>query len=201
MDSIPQLSFKQKACYWRGQIFTGPAIFGAAFFGSIAMAQHTPKEWPQGAQGFGYQFGTRYAQGMLKSTTAFGVGYLLHEDPRPQAPYNLKCGSHQHLPHTERWARLGSSLLRVVWTHHDDSCTDTVAFSRVAGSFASGFIQLAYLPPSQNHVSNAFQGTASALGGYAANSVWTEFQGDIFGWLGRRIATGKPKPAPPSHTP
>ena len=168
-------------------------MFGAAFNASVAMARHTPREWPQGAQGFGYQFGTRYAQGMLKSTTTFGVGYLLHEDPRPHPPTDLNCLGHTHIRHDNGWARLGSSLLRVVWTHRDNGCSDMVAFSRVAGSLASGFIQRAYLPPSTNTLGNAFKGSASALGGYAANSVWTEFQGDIMGWVGRRFATGNPK--------
>jgi hypothetical protein len=200
MTTIPQLSFKQKGCYWRAQLFTGSAIFGAGFFSAMAMAQHTPREWPQGAQGFGYQFGTRYAQGMLKSTTTFAVGYLLHEDPRPRAPVDLDCLSHEHMPHNNGWARLGTSFLRVVWTHRDNSCTDTVAFSRIAGALASGFIQRAYLPPSTNTLGNAFKGSASALGGYAANSVWTEFQGDVFGWLGRRIPTGNIKPSTKKST-
>ncbi len=194
MANLPRLGFNQKACYWRAQLFTGSAFFGASFFSGIAMAEHSPSEWPEGAKGFGYQFGTRYAQGMLKSTVTFGVGYLMHEDPRPKAPYDIRCGDHQHPPHSNVWTRLGASVTRVVWTHRDDSCTDTIAFSRIAGSLASGFIQRAYLPPSRNTVGVAFEGTGSALGGYVANSVWTEFQGDLFGWLGRRIATGKPKP-------
>jgi hypothetical protein len=68
-----------------------------------------------------------------------------------------------------------------------------VAFSRLGGSLASGFVQLAYLPKSQNTIGNAFLGSASGLGGYAADSVFTEFQGDLFGWLGKMFTTGKPK--------
>jgi hypothetical protein len=191
MQNLPALDLQQKTCYFAGQLVTGSAIFGAAFFGAISMAQDSPKEWPQGAKGFGYQFGTRYAQGMLKSTVTYGVGALLQEDPRPKPPYAIGA-SHQHIPHIKAWARLGSSLLRVVWAHHEDD-RDTVAFSRIAGSLASGFIQMAYLPPSQNNPATAFKGAGTALGGYALDSVWTEFQGDFFGWLGRRIATGEPK--------
>lgn len=185
------LSFSQKSCYWGSQLFTGSAVFGAAFFGAIAMAEHTPKEWPQGAQGFGYQFGTRYTQGMVKSTTTFLVGAIAREDPRPKPPNN-GCAK-PHYPHYDLGARLGASLLRVVWTQHDESCADTLAVSRIAGSLASGFVQRAYLPPSTNTLRNAWLGSASALGGYAANSVWTEFQGDVFRWLGKVFPTGKPK--------
>jgi hypothetical protein len=191
MQNLPILDLKQKTCYFAGQLFTGSAIFGAAFFGAIAMAEDSPKEWPQGAEGFGYQFGSRYGQGMLKSTVTYVAGALLHEDPRPKHPYTIGA-THQHIPHTNGWARLGSSLLRVVWVHRDNG-SDMIAFSRIAGSLASGFIQMTYLPPSQNNVSTALKGTGTALGGYALDSVWTEFQSDIFGWLGRRIAEGKPK--------
>jgi hypothetical protein len=128
---------------------------------------------------------------MLKSTTTFLVGAIAREDPRPKPPNN-GC-EHPHYPHYDRWARLGASLLRVVWTQRDASCANVPAFSRIAGSLASGFIQRAYLPPSTNTVGTAFRGSASALGGYAANSVWTEFQGDVFGWLGKVFPTGKPK--------
>jgi hypothetical protein len=194
LQSLPHLDFEQKSCYYRSQLLTGSAIFGAAFFGSIALARHNPPEWPEGAKGLGYQVGTRYAQGMVKSTTTFLVGAMLHEDPRPMAPYDRACKAHQHPPHSNGWARLGTSLLRVVGTHNDndETCTDRIAFSRLAGSLSSGFVQLAWLPPSHNTIGNAFEGSASALGGYAANSVFTEFKGDLFGWLGKTFGTGKP---------
>jgi hypothetical protein len=204
MQHEPQMTLEEKACYFASQLFTPSAVFGAAFFGSIAMAEHTPAEWPQGAQGFGDQFGTRYTQGMVKSTGTFLVGALLHEDPRPKPPYDSACPDHLHVQHTEIWARFGSSLLRVVWTHNDQSCSDRIAFSRLAGSLASGFIQRVWLPPSQNTLGNAFLGSGSALGGYAAESVFTEFQGDLFGWLGKMFGTGKPKTllaAPPPAAP
>jgi len=204
MQHEPQMTFEEKACYYGAQLFTPSAIFGAAFFGSISMAEHSPAEWPQGAQGFGDQFGTRYTQGMVKSTGTFLVGALLHEDPRPKPPYDLGCPDHEHIQHTQFWPRLGSSLLRVVWTHNDQTCTDRIAFSRLAGSLSSGFVQRAWLPRSQNTLGNAFLGSASALGGYAAESVFTEFQGDLFGWLGKMFGTGKPKTllaAPPVAAP
>ena len=191
MDSARPLTFGQKTCYWRAQLFTGSAVFGAAFFGGIALANHTPKEWPLGAQGFGEQFGTRYAQGMLKSTTTYLIGVADREDPRPKPP-NVNCHA-VHYSYENRWARLGASLLRVIYTQQDQSCKNMPAFSRIGGSLASGFVELSYLPPSQRKVSNAWLGSAGALGGYAANSVWSEFQGDIFGLLGKVFPTGKPR--------
>jgi hypothetical protein len=54
------------------------------------------------------------------------------------------------------------------------------------------FCAIGWLPSSRNTIGNAFEGSASAIGGYAANSVFTEFKGDLFGWLGKTFGTGKP---------
>lgn len=193
MQSLPQVTFKQRACFYRDQLLTGTAFSGAAFWGFVAELRHSPPEWPQGAQGFGYQFGTRYAQGMAKSTGTFLVGALLHEDPRTLSPRDVTCENDtDHYRAVNFWPRLGHSLARVVVTHND-TCKKRFAFSRIAGSFSSGFVSLAWAPPSNNHLSNAFQGSGTALAGYFGNSVFTEFQGDLFGLLGHLFPTGKPK--------
>lgn len=195
MQSLPVLDMKQKTCYYRSQLFTGSALFGAAFFGGIAMLRHDPPEWPQGAQGFGWQFGTRYTQGMVKSTATYVVGAIFKEDPRPLPPENPSCAGNDKYRQTRFWPRLGDSLLRVVWTQRDD-CSHGISYSHLAGSLASGFVGMAWRPAQQNTVGEAFRQSASGLGGYFANSVFAEFQGDLFGYLGKMFGEGKPKPAP-----
>ena len=135
MESLPHFGFKQRACFYRDQLLTGTAFSGAALWGFVAEVRHIPPEWPQGAQGFGYQFGTRYAQGMAKSTGTFLVGALLHEDPRPLSPIDVACendpdGLHERA--VKFWPRLGQSLARVVVTRNAN-CHERIAFSRIAG--------------------------------------------------------------------
>ncbi len=192
IQTLPTLHWKQKTCIWRDQLITGNALTGAAFWGAVAEWRHTPPEWPQGFKGFGMQMGTRYAQGMTKSTAAFLVGGLLHEDPRPRPAYEIGC-EHQHFRATGVWPRVGQSLLRVVWTHKEN-CHDAPAFSRLAGAFASGFVQMGWQPDRINNVSTALRGSAGAMGGYFGYSVFTEFQGDLYGLVGKLFTTGKPKP-------
>jgi hypothetical protein len=189
MASLPTLDLEQKACFWRNQMMTGTAVSGAALWGFVGELRHKPPEWSQGAQGFGEQFGTRYAQGMVKSTATFLTGALLREDPRIETPKELACSIHS----TTIPARVGASILRVVYTPSRDCHRGRPAFSRVAGSFASGFVSLAWAPPSQNHVSTALAGSGTAFAGYIGNSVFTEFQGDLFRILGKIFTTGKPK--------
>jgi len=204
MQTLPREAFRleQRSCYWGSQLFTGSAFFGAALFGAIGEARHKPPEWPQGLQGFGQQFGTRYAQSMVKSTATFIASAITGEDPRSKPPQFVqetrnKMGCR---PATSFKARLGQSLLRVVW----DACNSRPAPGRLIGSFASGFVGLAWAPPSQDKVSSALVSSGTAFAGYIGNSVFSEFEYDLFGIVGKMFGTGKPhlpaapQPPPPS---
>ena len=200
IQTLPRLSFKQQACIYRDQLLTGNAISGAMFSSAISTwGTHKPSEWPQGMKGFGMRFGTNYTQGMAKTTGTFLVGAILREDPRALPPDDPRCQSnrkqHHHYPAVKFWPRLGQSVMRVIWTHNE-ACRDVPAVSRLAGSFSSGFVQLAWLPPSERNVARALRGSANAFGGYVTNSVFNEFQKDLFGWVGRMFATGKPPKRP-----
>lgn len=191
MDNLPTLGFKRKTCYYRDRLLTGSAVFGAAFFGAVAQLRHDPSEWPQGADGFGRRFGTRYAQGMVKSTGSFLIGALNHEDPRPHPPVIPGC-THNHTAKTGFGPRTGDALLRTVWTHRDN-CSDGIAFSHFAGALGSGFIGRAWLPDPGNTLGQAFARSGMAFGGDVAASVFSEFQSDILGFFGRMFGSGKPK--------
>ena len=193
MQFMPELGFKRKACYYGSQLFTGSALFGAAFFAGLAQWQKDPAQWPLGADGFGRRFGTRYAQGMVKSTGAFVVGALNHEDPRPHPPQNPNCDfCRTHARKSGFLPRTGGALLRVVWAHRDN-CSDGIAFSHFAGAFSSGFVGMAWTPSPGNTVSESFIRSGTAFGGDVAASVFSEFQTDIFNFAGRIFGRGKAK--------
>lgn len=191
MQEIAQLGFRRKACYYGQQLFTGSAVFGAAFFAGIAQWTNDPRQWPQGADGFGRRFGTRYAQGMVKSTGSFLFGALNHEDPRPHPPVYEEC-QHQHSQKTGFGPRLGDALLRMVWTHRDN-CTDGIALSHFAGALSSGFVGMAWTPNPGNSIGQAFSRSGTAFGGDVAASVFSEFQTDIFGFFSHMFGSGSAK--------
>jgi hypothetical protein len=207
MQTLPREAFRlqQRACYWGSQLFTGSALFGAALFGAIGEARHMPPEWPQGLQGFGEQMGTRYAQSMVKSTATFIASAVIREDPRPKPPQFVQSSRDKMgcRPATSVKARIGQSLLRVVW----DACDSRPAPGRLIGSFASGFVGLAWAPPSQDKVSSALVNSGTAFAGYIANSLFSEFEYDLSGFVGKMFGTGKPhlpaapQPPPPSLQP
>jgi len=191
MQTIPKLGFRRKACYYGGQLMTGSALFGAAFFAGVAQLRNGPAEWPQGADGYARRIGTRYAQGIAKSTGSFLVGALNHEDPRPHPPVIPGC-DHQHGTKSGILPRAGSALLRVFWAHRDN-CTDFIAFSHFAGALSSGFVGRAWTPDRDNTIGQAFMRSGTAFGGDIGASLFSEFQGDIFGLFGRAFGGGKPK--------
>jgi hypothetical protein len=60
------------------------------------------------------------------------------------------------------------------------------------GSFAGGFVGLAWAPPSQNKVSSALVNSGTGFAGYIGDSLFSEFEYDIFGFVGRMFGMGKP---------
>ena len=170
------LNREQKACYYfQNKLATGSGVFGALFWGSVAQLRKEPHEWPQGADGLGRRIGTRYAQGMTKSTAEFIVGALNYEDPRT----TIRGEDPHHHRKTTFQGRLGEALLRTVWIHRDNGHRDFIAFSHFAGAFSSGFVGRIWTPDSQNGLAAALERSGTAMGGYAANSIFQEFQPDV----------------------
>jgi hypothetical protein len=193
MENESSLGFHQKFCYYRdNKVLTGSALFGSLFFAGVAQMRNDPKEWSQGAEGYGKRFGTRYAQGLAKSTAEFLFGALNFEDPRPQPP-DLN-GNHSDTPTTIK-GRLGAALLRTVWTHRDHGRKDFIAWSRIAGALTSGFIGNAWYPDRLSTTPEAFKRTGSAFGGYVMNSLFSEFQSDLFRLVRRMIGLSPKQPS------
>ena len=192
IENEQKLTFRQKFCYYaNNKVLTGSAIFGGLFFSGVAQARRDPKEWEQGVEGYARRFGSRYAQGLTKSTAEFLAGAINHEDPRSHPPSEVKRANNFG-------ARLGGALLRTVWTHRD-SGGNFIAFSRVAGAFASGFVGNAWYPDRLATTQEAFKRTGSAFGGYVMNSVFSEFQSDIFRLFRRMMGLAPKKPPQTKH--
>jgi hypothetical protein len=183
MQNRVRLTALEKTCYYRDQLFSPSAVFGAAFFGAIAQAMNSPAQWPQGAKGYEWRVSTRYVQGMAKSTGSYLAGLAFHEDPRSVRPDCHRPYDSNYMviePATPKtfWRRLGGAVAVNFWTTND-SCKKQPQFSASAGALASGFVGMEWTPDPSNTVSKAFVRSGTALGGDVASSVFTEFKGDI----------------------
>lgn len=180
----------EKTCWYADHLVTWTSLAGATSSAWINQAQESPGKWHRGADGWAKRFGAAYAANVAKTTTEFLTTFASHEELRPIPPDNPACG-HSHQPTPASFGkRLGRSLLASVWVH-GDNCRDTVAWSRITGSFASGFIGMAWLPARDNTVASAFGRTGTAMAGNVGNSVFREFQPDLLHLGARLIGRGK----------
>lgn len=176
------LTAHQKFCYFaQKRAITPSAVFGAAFSAGYAQLTKNPTEWGGGADAYGKRFGTRFAQGLSKSTAESLVGMLDHEDPRLHA--SGEAGSMLQNP-SRIMPRLGRAVLGSIWTTRDAYADGSprragIGYSRLAGAFTSGFIGMSWTPAPNNTVGQAFGRAGTGFAGYVGTSVWTEFQPDI----------------------
>jgi hypothetical protein len=188
-QSIP-LTAHQKFCYFvQKRAITPSAVFGAAFSAGYAQMTNNPTEWGGGADAYWKRFGTRFAQGLSKSTAESLVGMLDHEDPRLHA--SSEAGTMLQNP-SRIMPRLGRAVLGSVWTTRDAYADGSprragLAYSRMAGAFTSGFIGMSWTPERNNTVGQAFGRAGTGYAGYVGTSVWTEFQPDILDLAARMI--------------
>ena len=184
-------SFKQRSCTYLGKLISGQAFFGPLFMGGVAQFRDDPIEWGQGMKGYLRRVGTRYAQGVAKSTGEFVVSSVLRENPR----YEPSTDTHF-------WKRAGHGLASAFVVRHlrhcdnDDTgdlshCHRWPALSRMIGAASSGVVGLAWYPDRLNTPGQILARTGSAYGGYVASGIFSEFQADIFRLFGKLVGSDK----------
>src|SRR5258708_37511271 len=153
------------ATYLNPGVFTAPA-----FRAGIRMANppgngatRYPREWRQGAEAFGRNYGAAFAQGVTFQTARFATGVITHEAPRyiPSSSHNV----------------LARSLHALTFTFVDrsDSGRPMPAFSNFVGATAAGFAGNAYLPSGFNNTTHAGQRATLQFGFTAAGNLFREF--------------------------
>jgi len=127
------------------------------------------------------RFGSGLAQGATKKTTVFIAQALLREDPRLFRSREHGFGK-----------RAGHALLNVFTATpaNDPGNHRRFSPSYLMGSVASGFVGMAWYPPSKSSVGEAMKRSGYALGGVAITSFLHEFEIDkklqrLFGHHGR----------------
>lgn len=177
------LSARQRFCIYTDKLITGQAIFGSAFFAGVAQFRDDPPEFEQGTAGYFRRFGTRYAQGVAKTTGESLAAAFFSEDPR-----------YHPSPGKGFWKRFGgaaSSLLVV----NNVNGKRRPAISKAVGAASSGTVGLAWYPDRLNTPGQVLARTGSAYGGYLASAIFQEFQGEIFHYLGKMLGTDRGSPS------
>ena len=128
----------------------------------------SPKEYGQGAEGYGKRYGAGFADGLTDGIFVTGVyPSLLRQDPRY---YRLGDGAFSH--------RAGYALTRILVTRQD-SGRRAFNFSEVLGGFTSSAIGVTYYPKSQRDFSDVAERAGIQFAFDAGFNVLKEFYPDI----------------------
>lgn len=142
-------------------------LFVAAEAG-VNQARNEPREYGQGAEGYGKRYGAGFADGLTDGIFVTGVyPSLLRQDPRY---YRLGDGSFSH--------RASYALTRILVTRQD-SGKRAFNFSEVLGSFTSSAIGVTYYPKSQRDFSDVAERAGIQFAFDAGFNVLKEFYLDI----------------------
>jgi hypothetical protein len=149
-----------------------------------------PKEWKDGAEAFGRNYGYRAADHTARNTAQFLTGTLLHEDPR-----YLRSTSSNPL------ARTVHALAFTLFDKTDSGRT-TFAASNVGSAAAGGFVGMGILPDGYNDVTHAEQHMVSEFLQIGIGNVLTEFEPQWGPWAKKlRIPRILPGWWVPEHRP
>jgi len=122
-----------------------------------------PKEWNEGARGFGLRYGSATAERITRGTITAGAAALLHEDNR-----------YFHPAATDKGARLKYALASTFLARKDDG-TRRFSFSRIGGMGAAALISRTWQPESTSSMRSAGVNFGVMLGAAAGFNVAREF--------------------------
>ena len=153
-------------------------LFVAAEAG-VNQARNDPREYGQGAEGYGKRYGAGFADGLTASIFITGLyPSLLRQDPRY---YRLGDGGFSH--------RTGYAVSRILVTRQD-SGRKAFNVSEVLGSFSSSALAVTYYPRSQRDFSDVAERAGIQFAFDAGFNVLKEFYPEIerkvFGRKGKR---------------
>ena len=140
--------------------------------------QDHPEEWPQGVDGFGQRFASRFGRLAVRNAIQLSVDVAMKTDPR----YN-RCDCDGFLP------RAGHALKRVLVARTDYG-GQTINASRLAGAYVTPMITDQWYPGRLNTWSHKLESGTWNLGWRGATNILREFWPEI-----RRTLSIKRRPA------
>lgn len=168
------LTGQDKFLLYIHQSFGPPAVILPAFGAGFQMLNppnHYPREWKDGADAFGRNYGYRVADRTSRETVQFLTGFLLHEDPRYQRSASANA--------------LRRTLHALAFTVVDktDSGRNTLAVSNFAAAAAGGFVGMGILPNGYNDLTHAGQHMVSEFWQIAIGNLAAEFEPQWGPWV------------------
>jgi hypothetical protein len=142
----------------------GPfAILAAAAAAGVQQADNNPREWHQGASGYGDRFGSAYGQAAITGTAKYALAEVLRMDTRY---YHCEC--------TGFFPRLGHAIYSNITARMGDDGHRVFSVPSMASPFAGGMGALMWYPDRYGP-KDGLRFSAYALAISFANPIAKEF--------------------------
>jgi hypothetical protein len=159
---VPPTQAERNRHYLRSLI-SPMALLGAAASAGISQWEDTPREWKQGAEGYGHRIGTSFAYHVASETMEFGASSLLGEDNR-------------YIP-----LQSGAAGVRVKYAIESTFLarrrggSRRLSYSRIGATLGAAFLSRAWQPPSTRGPEHAVESFAISMAVQAGFNVGHEF--------------------------
>jgi hypothetical protein len=150
----------------------GPrAVLTPVFVAAFRMAdppKNYPREWSDGPEAFGRNYGDSFVRAATLQTGRFAAGALLHEDFR-------------YRPSTSKKALARTfHAIGFAFVDKSDSGGNRLAIANLVGAGANGFVGDLYLPHGYDNLSHVGSRAAFAMGTIAAKNLAREFAPEVY---------------------
>jgi hypothetical protein len=144
--------------------FSPGAVARAGVGAAVGQARNSPREWGQGAAGFGKRWSSAFGSHVVKNSIQFPVASLRHEALGYQPSHKHGFGP-----------RLGYALESTVITHRTNTGRRTIAAGEISGAVGSGLISRLWQPARLHTLASGFSSAGITLGADAGLNVAREF--------------------------
>ncbi len=169
------MTLQEKAAFYTDRTVSARTFLGTGFAAGVAQWKKTPSEWGSGLSGYERRYAAAFGGGFVRHTTEFGVGALLHEDPR------FEPSTHDGFA-----ARGADALHNTVFVRTDDG-GHRLAWSRVVASIATGFAVNSWEPRRLHGTHHALVLSLAGMASYATGNLTREFTPDVKRYLFRKL--------------
>jgi hypothetical protein len=139
-------------------------IVGAALVAGINQADNTPREWKQGAEGYGKRFGSAFGIATVSTTTRYTLAQAFKEDT-----LYYRCACKGVFP------RLSHAVISTVTARRGEDGHRVFSSSALVAPYAGTMTAIYGWYPSRHGAQDAFRMGNYSLLGYVAENTALEF--------------------------
>jgi hypothetical protein len=167
-------AWQSKLGYHALQAYGPGALAESAVYDGYRQLTDYPREWGQGAAGYGRRVASTLAYSGIRSALGFGLDTALHQDPR-----YYRSGD------TGLWRRMGHVIRGTILTR-TDSGGETLAIWRLGSAYGAAFLSNEWYPARLNTVKLGLELGSTQIAFDVLANLRSEFWPDVKHKLLRR---------------